>query len=96
VRERDAAEAARQAARKDVADRIYERLKLEQEEAQRAADEEQELVNLLRQVGRCGCLAGSRRAWAAYLVAGGGAGGRSARLARGWGWSAWCASCQLG
>lgn len=51
VRDRDAAEAARQAERKHVADRIYERLKAEQEAAQRAADEEQELINLMRQVG---------------------------------------------
>jgi hypothetical protein len=51
VRAREGVEAARLAERKQVADRIYERLKADQEAAQRAADEEQELINLMRQVG---------------------------------------------
>jgi hypothetical protein len=49
VRERESQEAARLALRKEAADRIYEQLKREQEEATRAQNEEDMLINLLQQ-----------------------------------------------
>jgi hypothetical protein len=49
VRERDAAEAARKEARKEAADRIYDRLRAEHEAAARGREEEEELINMLRQ-----------------------------------------------
>lgn len=53
VRGREAEEAARKAAQREEADRLYERLKKEIEEKQRAREEEDELINLLRQVSLC-------------------------------------------
>ncbi|KAL6760706.1 flagellar associated protein [Haematococcus lacustris] len=49
VREREAENAAKAAARQEVADRMYEKVKREMEEAQRAKDEEDRLIDLLRQ-----------------------------------------------
>lgn len=48
VQERESALAALKAAQKEVADRIYERLKREKEAEMRAKEEEEELINLLR------------------------------------------------
>ncbi len=45
---REDAEAAKKAAKKESADRIYERLKGEQEAAQARRDEEDRLINLLQ------------------------------------------------
>lgn len=50
VREREAEEAARKAAMREEADRMYEKVKREMEEAQRAREEEDQLINMLRQV----------------------------------------------
>ncbi len=58
IRARDAEEAARAAARREVADQMYQRVKREVEERGRAREHEEELLNLLRQAsGRwvCGC-----------------------------------------
>eukprot|EP00195_Chlamydomonas_chlamydogama_P011039 CAMPEP_0202890232 /NCGR_PEP_ID=MMETSP1392-20130828/721_1 /ASSEMBLY_ACC=CAM_ASM_000868 /TAXON_ID=225041 /ORGANISM="Chlamydomonas chlamydogama, Strain SAG 11-48b" /LENGTH=479 /DNA_ID=CAMNT_0049573769 /DNA_START=242 /DNA_END=1678 /DNA_ORIENTATION=- len=49
VREREAAEAQKAALRKEVADRMYEKVKREMEEEARKKDEEEMLINMLRQ-----------------------------------------------
>lgn len=49
VRSREAEEAERQAMRKEVADRMYEKVKKEMEEEAARREEEEELINLLRQ-----------------------------------------------
>ncbi|WIA31853.1 hypothetical protein OEZ86_002718 [Tetradesmus obliquus] len=49
VAQRDAEEAARKAARKDAADRIYDQLRLEQEAALRAKEEEEYLIDLMHE-----------------------------------------------
>lgn len=49
VSERDAAEAARKAARQSAADRIYDKLRLEKEAQLRAQEEEEYLINLMRE-----------------------------------------------
>jgi len=49
VREREAEEAARKAERKAEADRLYEKVRVEMEAANRAREEEEDLINLLRQ-----------------------------------------------
>lgn len=54
VRAREAEAVARAAERKEVADRMYERVRREMEAAMRAKEEEDQLINLLRQVGGWG------------------------------------------
>jgi len=49
VRDREAAEAGRQADRKEAADRMYEKVKKEMEDEMRRREEEDYLINLLRQ-----------------------------------------------
>eukprot|EP00775_Hariotina_reticulata_P009667 gene9667-9826_t len=49
VSEREAMETAKKAARKEAADRIYDRLRLEQEEALRVKEEEDYLIDLMRE-----------------------------------------------
>ncbi|MEW5298106.1 MAG: hypothetical protein WDW38_001158 [Sanguina aurantia] len=49
VKEREQVEAGRQAARKEVADRMYEKMKREMEGRQALREEEEELINLLQQ-----------------------------------------------
>jgi phosphate uptake regulator len=51
VRAREAEAAARAAERREVADRMYERVRREMEAAMKAREEEDQLINLLRQVG---------------------------------------------
>jgi hypothetical protein len=50
VRQREAEEVGRLAARKEAADRIYDRLRREKEEADAARTEQEDLINLLHQV----------------------------------------------
>lgn len=49
VRERESAEAERQAIRKEAADRMYEKVKREMEMEMRRREEEEELINMLQQ-----------------------------------------------
>jgi hypothetical protein len=50
VRAREAEAAARAAEKREVADRMYERVRREMEAAMKAREEEDQLINLLRQV----------------------------------------------
>lgn len=53
VRDRESEEAAKAAARKQAADHMYEMIRKEMEEQRRAKEREEELINMLRQVGLC-------------------------------------------